>query len=226
MSSISKRLIFKIFQYSNIKKINLIYFLATLSIVVIIFIFIFIYIKGRSRLEYGSQTQFENSKIVSEVEYLRNIKMKRDSNELFSENIQLDDIYIVSPNNELLKLKSRINEPKLVYRFSSHSCRACVENDIKILKILSDTIGLDKIIILTNFQSIKFLKIYKKNENLPFDCYNFSEAINIPIERNSINDSPYFFVLNNDLKVDFAYTSCPEHTINSLYFKRIRMFFK
>jgi len=221
MTTVSNNAIQRTIIYLRCKKVNGLFLFIILVVLTSIILLIFLPLYN-----YDKHVYIKYSNKLNLLQYEKIIRLKRDSNELFTENSQLNNISVITLKNTSIKLNSIIKKQKLVYRFSNRSCQTCVENDLKILRTLADTIGIDNIIILGNFDNIKNLIIYIKNEEIPFDCYNYSDVLNLPIEKNSINDSPCFFVLSNNLKVDFAHTSSPNYSINSLYFKRIRMFLR
>lgn len=221
MTLISKNTIQRSIIYLRYKKVSGLFIFSILVVLTTIILLIFFPLYN-----YDKHIYIQYSNKFNLLQYEKTIRLKRDSNELFTENSQLNNISIITLKNTSIKLNSIIKKQKLVYRFSNRSCQTCVENDLRILRALADTIGIDKIIILGNFDNIKSLIIYIKNETIPFDCYNYSDVLNLPIEKNSINDSPCFFVLSNNLNVDFAHTSTPNFSINSLYFKRIQIFLR
>jgi hypothetical protein len=166
----------------------------------------------------------------NQIESIRNyetaIGKLRDSLELFTINEYLDNIHLSTPENAKIHLADIINSPTLVYRFNEYSCMPCVENDLEIIKQLADSIGISRVLIITRLRNSNALKIYLNNYRINVDSYNTSSELNLPIEMHALNESPFFLVLNNDLKVEFAYTSTPGHSINSVFFKRIIRYFK
>lgn len=203
------------------------YFSLSLYILVLIILIILLVL---STTTYNTNYNNVNcSECFNRLEEMQNeefIKLKRDSNELFTENSLLEDITLNSVNDTLIKISSIINESKLIYRFHEYSCQYCIENDFNILKALAGIIDPNRIIVIANFENSRNLKILSINESLPFKCYNYKSILNLPIEKESINNSPCFFILDNKLEINLAYTSNPSHSINSPYFERIEMFFK
>jgi|GEM_PF-2928852 len=167
---------------------------------------------------------YSDRPLISQIE--DTIRMIRDSNEHFTEGCQLSDIFVNNTDNMSVRLTSIIDKPKLIYRFSNLSCRICVENDLRILKALADSIGIDKIVVIAKFSNVRDLKIYKENEELSYQCYNYKDELNIAVEKKAINYSPYFIILDHKLIVNFACTSSPQSSINDPFFKRIKMFYR
>lgn len=162
---------------------------------------------------------------INILKYEKHISFLRNLNDKTSENLLLDNFSIITTKKSSIKLKTIINKPKLIYRFSNFSCNPCVENDFKILDTLSTVIGSEQIIIIANFENIKDLIIYKNNKKLPYKYYNYNSIIDLPIEKKLINHSPFFLILDEQLRVKFALTSNPSQSINNLHFKQVIEYF-
>jgi len=75
-------------------------------------------------------------------------RSKKYEQTIFSENKKIKDVKIVSSKLDTLKLSSIINTPKLVYKFHQETCVQCVEDELSILKEISNIIGNENIIII------------------------------------------------------------------------------
>ena len=166
----------------------------------------------------------------NQLESIRNyenaIGKLRDSLELFTINEHLENLQLSTPENAKINLADIIKSPTLIYRFNEYSCMPCVQNDLEIIKQLADSIGISQVLIITRLRNSNVLKVYLNNYKIIVDSYNTPSELNLPIEMHALNESPFFLVINKNLKVEFAYTSTPGHSINSLFFKRIINYFK
>lgn len=148
------------------------------------------------------------------------------SRQIFSEYKYLDSTIIISDvRNKKIPLKELIDTPKLIYRFSETSCMPCVLNDASILNELSDSIGVDNIILISKFDKINRLKIFHNQNGLKYRSYNYTNRFGISLETDTLRESPFFFILNPEMKIQFAYNTLPDHSIKSPYFKRILQYF-
>lgn len=150
---------------------------------------------------------------------------KFDQN-LFTENTILKNIEITDTANNGLALNKIIRGPKLIYRFSEVSCRACVNTDLYILKQLGDSIGEDNILIITEFDNLNKMNAMLNAMDIKSPYYNFKGKLNLSIERDSVTQPPFFFILDNKLRIRFAYKTDDAHDFSSSYFKRIIQFYK
>ena len=141
-------------------------------------------------------------------------------------NEHLENLQLSTPENAKINLADIIKSPTLIYRFNEYSCMPCVQNDLEIIKQLADSIGISQVLIITRLRNSNVLKVYLNNYKIIVDSYNTPSELNLPIEMHALNESPFFLVINKKLKVEFAYTSTPGHSINSLFFKRIINYFK
>lgn len=154
-------------------------------------------------------------------EYENTIKKYRDSLELYTLNEYLINYKLTTPDNEKLFMKEIVNETIVIYRFNEFSCSPCIENDFLILSQLADSIGYERVVVISKLSNSNILKIYLSNYDIRLKSFNLPDLFNLPIEMDAINDSPYYILVSRDLKVEFAYTSTPSHTINNLFFTRV-----
>ena len=85
-----------------------------------------------------------------------------------------------------------IDNPKLVFRFSELNCDKCIDAQIRNLNEYVDSIELQNIILLTDFQSLEYMRSFQKSNKVKFPIYNMEAEIDSVL----VNiDLPYFFVL-------------------------------
>ena len=85
-----------------------------------------------------------------------------------------------------------IDNPKLVFRFSELNCDKCIDAQIRNLNEYVDSIELQNIILLTDFQSLGYMRSFQKSNKVKFAIYNMEAEIDSVL----VNiDLPYFFVL-------------------------------
>lgn len=160
-------------------------------------------------------------------EYDKHIDRIRDSLELLTENMFLENYEVVSASGELKLLNSIISDQVLIYRFFENSCFPCIENDLLIIDSLNVLIeNQNRIHLIPKFRNVNQLKIFFEKQNVKIQSFNFSNEFNIPIEDYSINFSPYFLLINEDLKIQLAYTSTPGHSIETPFFRIVLDYFQ
>lgn len=69
------------------------------------------------------------------------------------------------------------SKPKLYLKYSEIGCNICINNQIKILKKLSNEIGNDNIVILANYRQRKNMMIFKRLHQLDLKICNTGERI-------------------------------------------------
>ena len=169
----------------------------------------------------------KSSRLISCIEELSSYKLiesrwKEDFNKsLHSNGSILPEINVIDQNNRKIELKNIIKDNTLVYRFSEVSCRPCVEDDIKILNELKDSIIGNNLFILTDFKTPKEMQIFSKMYNLKVPIYSYPNCINLLADMDTFDRKPYYFVLDTDLKVHFTYISHSGHNMHDKYFLRI-----
>jgi hypothetical protein len=186
-----------------------------------IFLFIF-YLHQKAKFEKNNSTCLKNLDQYKLELYSRDNKLEK---QLFSEYISIDSSIIVSDmiGNEI-SLKELVRGPKLVYSFTRFSCTACVQDDLEIINRLGDIIGSSNIIIISRFDNLKELKIFAMQNISKSNYYNSTNKFKISLEEIE-SESPFFFIISRDLKIQFAHISIPGIKIENYYFKRIIQFF-
>ena len=85
------------------------------------------------------------------------------------------------------------NGAKLCLRVSFRNCSKCVERELKNLKTVKELIGLDKIVLLVDFQDSSQMNFFIEEYEIPYETV-FCKHLNIGIEA---YNNPYYFVANN-----------------------------
>lgn len=91
-----------------------------------------------------------------------------------------------------------VNSKKLVFRYTELHCDVCVDKQIEAIKKISKKIGKKNIIILTEYENLKNLIIFKRLNSLSIPIFNLQNKFNLPIEE---LDSPYYFVVDKDFVI-------------------------
>ena len=115
-----------------------------------------------------------------------------------NEGIKLDPQIKIKTDTTEISLKKIIDEKKtsstVVLRYSEMHCKSCVDDQVKFLKILSQKISSENIIILANYRHRKDLTIFKRmNQLSDINIYQV-DSLNITIEDLGV---PYVFILEN-----------------------------
>jgi peroxiredoxin len=147
--------------------------------------------------------------------------LRNQSLEILSDFRTLDNIKIRAINNSQKSIEECIEKDVLVYRFSQFSCPPCVENDMEILNQITDSIGAENILVLSDVASLKEMKIFSEQNHLKFPLYSYPSQLSLQADNDTIYEASYYFVLDCELKTKFTYISRSDHAIESPYFKRI-----
>lgn len=151
---------------------------------------------------------------------------KKFTQQINTENKIIANISLKNIENEAIPISSVINETKLVYRFTSTSCESCVIQDIEDLKYLGEIIGNDKIIIISSYENVRLLRMFKSREKINFDCYNYRDNFNLSIEDDSIRVSASMFLLDTTNRIKFTYKCDDNPFFNQVYLDRITEYFE
>ncbi|TSA32387.1 MAG: hypothetical protein D4R64_16250 [Porphyromonadaceae bacterium] len=194
-------------------------------LLLLIFVPVLIYLSFKSRQTFKHYEELRKDLILSEYRIKKYVY--RFNRELYTENLTLRDLYLTDLNNDTVPIKSLVTSSKLIYRFSNQSCSACVADDIKYLRELGDSIGYQNIIIISDYENTRLLNIFRNSTGINFPCYNFTGSFNLSIETDSdIKKTPFFFLLDEKLKIQYAFLADEYPELNEIYFSRIRAFFR
>ena len=94
----------------------------------------------------------------------------------------------------------------MVYRFYQGTCVQCYEDELDILKEISDHIGSDKILIISDLD-LSDMKVILSRKKIASLFFKYEKRFNVPFDQKEINikDTPTFFVLDSNLKTDLVY---------------------
>ena len=103
---------------------------------------------------------------------------------------------------------------KIALFISSLNCHTCVEHELNILKSKGQKLS-DKILLITNFESLKEASILKDKFGLKNKLYNYSgESQLLSVKYNE----PYYFLLSKTNKIDFLFSPQPNFTELTNYY--------
>ena len=160
-----------------------------------------------------------------DCEFLSKRSKEKYIQSLFSENIIISDVFLTCPSYDSILISRVINSAKLVYRFYKSSCVQCVEEELDIAKILADSIGVNNIIILSDYDNINMLSALINRKNIKSPYFIFNKKFELPIEDDE-NAIPSFFLLDANLRTKFVFKAGGHQNIVDPYYKRIICFFK
>ena len=83
---------------------------------------------------------------------------------------------------------------KVIYMFDHTSCNSCFIDDVIVLNQLSDSVGSNNILMISNFESEKIRKAFKHSYNLKFCLISCS----LDLERINGNRSAALIMLKDD----------------------------
>lgn len=187
-----------------------------LSLFSIMLIFLVLYYNNVNKY-LSSDIEFKNTEI-STLKYVRTWQLNSEQYKIDGSLKLLDEIGDYKNLNEI------VNQTMFIYRFFESFCIGCIENDVEILKSLSKEIGIENIIIISNYNTINKLASFKDYYGIEFQVYSYVDPIPMPIEQN-FEETPYFFVLNPNLRTSFVWITDPGHEYKFPYFQKIREFF-
>ncbi|MDX2304519.1 MAG: hypothetical protein NW226_17055 [Microscillaceae bacterium] len=143
-----------------------------------------------------------------------------DSLKLVSEGFFLDkNTKVKSINGNTLELSKILEEKKMILYYSSlHFCD-CFQSDFLLLKNFLDSTNCNKILVLTEFNHERELKLFRK-ENASFCEIYQIEQIKIPMIKTQI---PFLFLMDKSLRVSYVFSLSRGNSPNLLtYLKSIQ----
>ena len=187
------------------------------KIVIVVLTIVIIYIFYYEDLSNKSQDYDFKYEFYREKEII--------NNEILTIYSDISECALTNELNKKQNFKSISNNNTLYYKFSQKSCMACVSNDINILKkIHSKSKDID-IVVLTDYDNSKYIKIFKLEHSIPFHVYKLENKLNLPIEYDK-KKIPFFFTLSSDCIVTSIFASRPENKASDAYFVRIKHIIK
>lgn len=131
------------------------------------------------------------------------------------------EVFDTDGNKRLLS--QIIGSDKLILRYSELNCNTCVNKQLDILNSYVDSIGIDNIVLLTNYDNHIYMKQFKKVAGIKFSIFNVGTELNelIPdIER------PYFFIIETNMRINNMYVpQIDEKKVTESYIHRIKKYY-
>lgn len=146
-----------------------------------------------------------------------------------AENQTVENIKLYSKNNKNIFLSDIVsNSPKLIFYYSEKGCSACYEPFLYRLDSISNSIGIENIIVISDFSNHRSFTVATKNKFNNLNIYRTEEKIKI------INDKEYNYaysfliksdmIANKVIITDKSNTNISNEYLNYMieYFKRIK----
>ncbi|WP_291580762.1 hypothetical protein [Bacteroides sp.] len=133
-----------------------------------------------------------------------------------------DSLLLTDVNGLKVKLRDVINENKLILRYSELNCQTCVDEQINNLNTYADSIGVDRILLFTNYETDVYMRRFKKLNKIKFAIYNMKTDANKLLKDIGL---PYMFVLSPNKKMRVQYMYIPQKEIpllTSSYLKMVK----
>jgi hypothetical protein len=203
----------------NYFKQNLVYIF-----VILLFIGLSIYFAATSRILKNKFISVHNELFVKKQE-LKNYN-ERSRLTMFMDSEVLNPVNLFDSNNTLIPIIELVKTPKLVFRFTEQFCRPCVELALESMRFMGDSIGYDNILIITDVENSKLLKIFIQTNKVIASCYSYPGQFNFEIEKKSVAErTPYFMILDQNLVVSFPFFVNENVELHKIYLSRIIKFF-
>lgn len=157
------------------------------------------------------------------------VKKKEDSSKFVEKNSEgkkiTSTIKLFDNQGKQIDLKDILNDsPKLIFRFSQMDCKACIDEEFDRIKRLSKQIGINNVLIITDYENPRNLRLFIKMNLIDVAVYN-CEKFDLLIEERGL--SPYVFLLSKEgytQKVHYLDKSSVESTKE--FYKDILRFFQ
>lgn len=150
-----------------------------------------------------------------EVSFLQNTELRmHKENRLYeleyNGDFLSDSLFLTDVNGLKVRLRDIINENKLILRYSELNCQTCIDEQIKNLNIYADSIGVDRILLFTNYETDVYMRRFKKLNKIKFAIYNMKADANKLLKDIGL---PYMFVLSPNKKMRVQYMYIPQKEI-------------
>lgn len=114
------------------------------------------------------------------------------ANEILLSGIEIPlEVEVVNMQGYKRKLSDIMSNNTLVLRYSEMHCDVCIDSIVSKLSIYQDSIGLHNIILFTSTENLKYVKKFKRVNNIHFDIYSISNALDSVLVDIGM---PYLFV--------------------------------
>jgi hypothetical protein len=179
------------------------------------------------QLKHKKQQLQESYSANQELSTLLSISSEKDKILLMLNYQKLNDISIQSLNGEFVSLTNEIKFPILIFRFDpNRACAPCIDNTLRLLNLVGDKIGNDKILLLSKFNSINELKLLRMKNPINFRSYNYKGDWIETIENSRLSQTQVTFIFEKNQRVLFPYLPSTSDSISNNYYSKIIDFFK
>lgn len=140
---------------------------------------------------------FQLNKLQGQIEGVRSSVIWATMSEgEFISNLDLTD-----EQGKMTSLQSLLSDKyTLVLNYSELNCSSCVEKQIKLLDKAIDAIGTKNVLICASYTNSRELLLFKRMNQVKVPIFNLGTS-GLGIKAEEAN-SPIFFVLSNDLKIN------------------------
>jgi peroxiredoxin len=133
--------------------------------------------------------------------FILNRELEECNNKLIilneAEGLKIEDAKMVQNDLEEIPLKELVkNGPKLVFRFPQSDCFPCIKQTLKNLQQISYLIGIENIIVISDFDNVRQLNAFSQKNAIHFKCLIYKDKLTI-LEKKAYN--AYIFIINKDL---------------------------
>jgi hypothetical protein len=183
------------------------FFTLSRTIIVLLFILnisLLVSIRGdkKHNLKLNGIIQVYNDSIL----HLKNNSSKNLLNQLLmfdhqSESIK-NDLFLFDERDYKISLKKLSNEkPRLIFKSSSRNCDECVDEQLGYLKVASENIGSENIIIITDHSTPRELVQFARVNQIEFKVLSIDTCQITSLDKGL----PYFFVLDKSFSLKLFY---------------------
>lgn len=137
-------------------------------------------------------SKYKNEKSINDI---RNFNLKTI---YLNNGLSISDtIKVTNEKGDILLLKDIIKSTKLIFRYSELNCDVCVDKQFEALNKYIDIYGSENILILSQYNKLRNLNIFKRINNIKLSVFNLATIIsNMEIEKAGL---PYFFIIDSHL---------------------------
>ncbi|SHE81871.1 hypothetical protein [Dysgonomonas macrotermitis] len=169
-----------------------------LAVTLILVILNLILIKNIVSLrEYNTEMNNELKKAKDWNQKLDIIRINKVYEEK-SEDLQLPQLFLLDAASNFFFIDKKLPSQKhLVLYISESNCEDCIRHALDGLRNYTKDIGIQNIIILTNYVNQRHYQAFQRTLDLQVISYNVNgQKLNLPVE---ILHKPFFFILDTDL---------------------------
>ncbi|MEA1877051.1 MAG: hypothetical protein U9N86_09300 [Bacteroidota bacterium] len=138
----------------------------------------------------------------------------------------LGSIYLITSDSDSLFVDDLLDSPKLVLRFSNQFCPPCIDDALKFLNDIGQSIGYDNIIVISDFKSSNLLKLFAESHQIKSPIYRFPGSFSFSIDKKEGSDKvPFYMILDSDLRVVLPYYANESDELISGYRNKVLSYF-